>query len=727
MNLSRRGLMKASLAVGGGLLLEFDTAAVAAEAPSFAPNAFLRITPQDTIHVVLARVDMGQGTATLHAQLIAEELGVDPKQLLLEQSGADHAYDNPLMGFQMTGGSSSATVSWQPYQRAGAAAREMLISAAAKQWGVRRSECEVAAGAVVHPFTKQTARFGALATLAAKEAVPVVEPKTKHFHTLGTGIPRVDAPMKVNGTAVYGLDVQVPDALVAVLLRCPVPRGTLKSFDGTKAKALDGVLHVLEVPHGVAVVGTTYWHAKRGAAAVTCEWNEGALANFDSASLLAKHRELLRSSAGKRVHEVGDVASGLKTAGATVLEAEYAAPFLAHATMEPQNATARFEGSKLEVWAPTQGPGATRSILSRALTLPESDITVHQTWVGGAFGRRIAQDYALEAAAVSKALGGKPVKVVWSREDDLQHSPYRPAATHLVRGAVDADGRVRAWHHRVATQSILSDVIDDFAGAIFSGAPRFVQRLLASVASGRAEVDESAFEGIPALPYAMDSLAVDFVRHEPGVPSMFWRSVANSHTAFATESFIDELAWATKQDPYRFRRALLMRQPRHRWVLELAAEKAGWSTPPPAGVGRGIAVHKSFDTYAAVVAEVKVEEGAIRVQRLVMALDCGRVFNPDIVKSQMESCAIFGLSATLHGAITFEKGQVQQSNFHQYAPLRMNECPTIETHVRENDAPPTGVGEPGLPVIAPAVANAVFALTKQRLRSLPLALEVKSS
>jgi isoquinoline 1-oxidoreductase subunit beta len=717
--------MKASLAVGGGLLLEFDTAALAAETPAFAPNAFLRITPDDVIRVVLARVDMGQGTATMHAQFIAEELGVDPRTLTLELSGADHAYDNPAMGFQMTGGSSSTTVSWQPYQRAGAAAREMLISAAAKQWGVPRSECSVAAGAVVHPPSKRSARFGALATLAATLPVPSVEPKHKHFSTLGVGIPRVDAAMKVNGTAVYGIDVQVPDALVAVLLRCPVPRGTLKAFDATQAKALEGVVAVLEVPQGVAVVGTTYWHAKRGAAAVTCEWNEGALANFDSASLLAKHRELLRGTTGKRVHERGDLASGLKAA--TVLEAEYAAPFLAHATMEPQNATARFVDSKLEVWAPTQGPGATRSILSRRLDLPESDITVHQTWVGGGFGRRIAQDYALEAASVSRALGGKPVKVVWSREDDMQHSPYRPAATHLVRGAIDAEGRIQAWHHRVATQSILSDVIDDFAGAVFSGAPRFVQRLLGSLASGRAEVDESAFEGIPSLPYEMGALAVDFVRHEPGVPSMFWRSVANSHTAFATESFVDELAWAAKQDPYLFRRARLMRQPRHRWVLELAAEKAGWSKPAAPGVGRGIAVHKAFDSYAAAVAEVKAVDGAIRVQRLVMALDCGRVMNPDIVKSQVESCAIFGLSATLHGAITFEKGRVQQSNFHQYAPLRLNECPTIETHLRENDAPPTGVGEPGLPVIAPAVANAVYALTKQRLRSLPLSLEVKAS
>jgi CO/xanthine dehydrogenase Mo-binding subunit len=362
----------------------------------------------------------------------------------------------------------------------------------------------------------------------------------------------------------------------------------------------------------------------------------------------------------------------------------------------------------------------TQAVLAASLELPVRDVTVHQTWVGGGFGRRIAQDYALEAAHVSKAIGGGAVKVVWSREDDMQHSPYRPAATHLVKGAIDAEGHVRAWHHRVATQSLLADVLPDFAGALLPGAPAFVPKLVTALVNGRIERDESSFEGVPNLPYLMDSLAVDFVRHEPGVRSMFWRSVANSHTAFATESFVDELAWAAKQDPFTFRRDLLWRQHRHRWVLELAAEKAGWSTPAVAGVGRGIAVHQSFGSYVAAVAEVSLEGETVRVNRLVMAIDCGRVLNPDIVKSQLESCAIFGLSATLHGAITFEKGRVQQSNFHDYAPLRMAECPRIETFIRENEALPTGVGEPGLPVIAPAVANAVFALTKQRLRSLPL-------
>jgi CO/xanthine dehydrogenase Mo-binding subunit len=642
-----------------------------------------------------------------------------------EQSGADHAYDHPAFGFQMTGGSTSTSVSWEPYQRAGAAARQMLVGAAARQWGVPATECSVDRGAVVHAPSKRSARFGALASLAAKEAVPNVAPKTKHFTTLGTNLPRVDAPMKVNGTAVYGLDVKVPGALVAVLLRCPVPRGTLVSFDAADAKKLEGVHHVVQVPQGVAVVATSYWHARQGAAAVKCVWNEGELATLDSTALLAKHRELLRSTAGVRVHEHGDVKAEFEKTGLTVVEAEYALPFLAHATMEPQNATARFTDGKLEVWAPTQGPGVTQAVLSSALELPVRDITVHQTWVGGGFGRRIAQDYALEAAQVSKALGGAAVKVVWSREDDVQHSPYRPAATHLVKGAIDAEGHVHAWHHRVATQSLLADVLPDFAGALLPGAPAFVPKLITALINGRVERDESAFEGVPNLPYLMDALAVDFVRHEPGVRSMFWRSVANSHTAFATESFIDELAWAAKQDPFTFRRNLLWRQHRHRWVLELAAEKAGWSTPAPAGTGRGIAVHQSFGSYAAAVAEVSLDDDSIRVDRLVMAIDCGRVLNPDIVKSQLESCAIFGLSATLHGAITFVKGRVQQSNFHDYAPLRMSECPRIETFIRENEAPPTGVGEPGLPVIAPAVANAVYALTKQRLRSLPLSLPSK--
>lgn len=713
--------MKAGLLVGGGLLLEIPLARAAGSKASFMPGAYLRITADDVVTLILARTEMGQGTSTMHAQLIAEELELAPSSIKLEHAGADRRYDNPALGFQLTGGSTSTSGSWGPYRQAGAVARELLISAAAKTWGVSRADCVARDGAVTHTPTQQRLRYGDLAEVAATLPTPVVKPREKDFKVIGKPTPRVDSMLKVTGQAGFGIDVQVPGLKVAVLLRSPVPGGTLASFDATEAKKLSGVAHVVAVAAGVAVVGDTYFHARRAAQVVKVTWNEGALAKFDSKTLREEHTKALAAPGGKRVKNVGDAPDALSKAG-TVLEAEYFAPFLAHATMEPQNATAWVRDGKVEIWAPTQGPMMAVEQVARMLDLHQDAVTVHTTWVGGGFGRRISQDYVLEAVQVSKAVGG-PIKVVWSREDDLRHSPYRPAATHRVRGAIDASGKPVAWHHRVASQSILSFVLPEFAGAALPAGLHFLQGALVSLGKGSLSLnDPSAFEGPDTLAYELPHLAVDFVPVEPGVPVAFWRSVGHSHSAFATESFIDELAHAAKTDPVEYRRSLLRKQHRHRWVLELVAEKIGWTTPPPEGVGRGVAVHKSFESYAAAAVEVKVEDGAIVVKRVVIAIDCGRVVNPDIVKQQLESAVIFGLSATLKQRITFENGRVQQSNFHDYPPLRVGEVPKIEAYVRENEAAPTGVGEPGLPVIAPAVANAVFALTGKRLRSLPLSL-----
>lgn len=722
--LSRRSFLRAGLAVGGGLLLEFGPEPAEAAGPSaFVPGAYLRITSDDVITLAVARVDMGQGTATMHAQLLAEELEVDPASLKLELVGNDSRYANPAMGMQLTGGSNSTSGAWEPYRQAGAIAREMLISAAAGRFGAAlRSECVAKNGAVTHVPTKRVLRYGELAADAAKLMIPRVEPKKKGFTLVGQPVPRVDSLIKVTGQAQYGLDVQVPGAKVAVLLRCPVPGGTLKSFDASEAQKLSGLLHVAPVPQGLAVVGETYFHARRAAQAVKVEWSEGALSGLESAALEQQHLDALRGAGGKRIKSVGDVVEALK-GPRPVLEAEYFTPYLAHAPMEPQNATAWVRDGKIELWAPTQGPGMAAEQLSREFGVPQANITVHQTWLGGGFGRRISQDYVLEAAHVSKVIGG-PVKVVWSREDDMRHSPYRPMATHRVRGVLDEKGRPEAWHHRVATQSLLKQAVPAFLGAVMPPGLKFLQKGLSELASNMvADADPLSVEGIDSLPYELPNLAVDFVPVEPGVPVTFWRSVGHSHTAFATESFVDELAHAAKADPVEFRRTLLSRQHRHRWVLELVAEKLGWSTPAPAGVGRGVAVHKSFESYAACGAEVSVDGTVIQVKRLVMAIDCGRVVNPDLVKQQLESSAIFALSATLKQRITFAQGRVQQSNFHDFAPLRMNEVPVIETYLRENEAAPTGVGEPGVPVVAPAVANAVFALTGKRLRRLPLSLE----
>ncbi len=721
-DLSRRGFIQAGLAVGGGLLLEIvpgTAEAATVSKASFMPGAYLRITADDTVTVILARAEMGQGTSTMLVQLIAEELEVNPAAVKLEHGGNDRRFDNTTFGVQLTGGSTSTSVSWAPYRQAGATAREMLIGAASKTWSVPRSECVAYDGAIVHSPTQQRLSYGSLAELAAQMPAPTVKPREKGFSVIGKSTPRVDSMIKVTGQAGFGIDVQVPGAKVAVLLRCPVPGGTLKSFDDTEAKKLSGVSHIVAVPRGLAVVGETYFHARRAAQAVKVEWDEGALSKFDSKTLQEDHLEALRGTGGERVKNVGDALETLSKA-ATVIEAEYFLPYLAHAPMEPQNATAWVRDGKCELWAPTQGPMLAAEQVARALDISQSDVTVHQQWLGGGFGRRISQDYAVEAAQVSKAIGG-PVKVIWSREDDMRHSPYRPAATHRVRAALDSSGKPLAWHHRVATQSIIAQVLPDFAGALLPTALHFMRRAVASIASSTR--DGTSYEGIDTLPYVLPHLAVDLVPVEPGIPVSFWRAVGHSHTSFATESFIDELAHAAKSDPVEYRRSLLMKEHRHRWVLELVAEKIGWKTPPPEGVGRGVAVHKSFESYAAAAVEVMIEDGGIVVKRVVIAVDCGRIVNPDIVKQQLESAVIFGLSATLKQKITFENGKVQQSNFHDFAPLRMNEVPVIETYLRENEAAPTGVGEPGLPVIAPAVANAVFALTGKRLRTLPLSLE----
>ncbi len=721
--LSRRGLLKAGLAMGGGLLVEVSLpSAQAATAPEvFAPNAFLRVTSDDVVTFILSRVEMGQGTATLQAQLLAEELGVDPTKMVVEFAPADRRYDNPVLSFQITGGSTSTPTSWEPYRTAGATAREMLLEAAARSWGVQKSECVAEDGAILHPPTKRSGRFGQFAEAAARLPVPEVTLKTRDFRVIGKPVPRIDAAAKVDGSAVFGLDVQVPELRVAVVVRCPVPGGQLKSFDAAAAKAMPGVEQVVQISSGVAVVAKTYWHARQAAAQLKVEWDEGPLATFSTAAMLETHRKLAREGGGKRVRSTGDADSALGKA-ARVLEAEYTAPFLAHATMEPQNATAHVTDSKCEVWAPTQSPGMLHEQVKTLLGYSGEDVIVHQTWIGGGFGRRISQDYALEAVQVSKAVG-KPVKVVWSREDDMRHSPYRPAATHRVQGALDAQGRLVAWKHTVVTQSILSDVGEDFVHSMLAGAPGFMKGMTAGLAVPMlSSGDESSFEGVDTLPYGIPHVAVDFIRHQPGVPAAFWRSVGHSHTAFATESFVDEAAHAAGKDPVAFRRELLKYEHRHRWVLELAAEKAGWGAPLPEGRFRGVAVHKSFGSYTAAVAKVSVEDSAIRVHRVVMAADCGRVVNPNLVEAQLEGATVFGLSAALKQRITLENGRVQQSNFHDFELLRMHESPKIEAYIRHNEAPPTGIGEPGVPVIAPAVANAVFAATGKRLRDLPLTL-----
>jgi isoquinoline 1-oxidoreductase beta subunit len=648
--------------------------------------------------IMVDRSEMGQGVATSLPMLVAEELEADWSKVRIEFAPVDKAYTNPMFGMQGTGGSTSVRAAWMPLRKAGATAREMLISAAAATWGVDRSTCRAAHGAVTHEPSKRRLTYGGLvakaATLPVPKDVPLKDPKD--WKIIGTSARRLDTPAKVDGSAQFGIDVQVPGMLVAVVARCPVFGGKVERFDATKAKAIPGVLQVVQISSGVAVVATGYWPAKQGRDALDITWSEGANAQVTSASISA----LFQQEAGKQgavARHDGDAATVLASAAPTVA-ATYELPFLAHACMEPMNCTAHVRADGVDIWAPTQFQTGAAGMGAGIGGVPPEKVKVHTTYLGGGFGRRFELDFVQEALETSKATGA-PVKVVWSREDDVQHDLYRPACLHGMKASVDAAGRPIAWTHRIVAPSIMTRVF-----------PTMVKDGL----------DSEAVEGGVAMPYTVPNVYVDYRSPETGVPVGFWRSVNNTFNGFAVESFVDELAAAAKQDPYQFRRALLTKSPRHLGALDLAATKAGWGNPLAEGRGRGIAVFKSFDSYVAQVAEVSITDGNVRVHRVVCAVDCGQVVNPNTVEAQIAGAMVYGLTAALWGEITIDKGRVQQGNFDTYRMLRMAEMPEVEVHIVPSTEAPGGVGEPGTPPIAPAVCNAIFALTGKRIRKLPI-------
>jgi isoquinoline 1-oxidoreductase beta subunit len=727
MSVTRREFLKVGAAVGGGLLIEvWSPRRARADAGkgggAFAPSAFLRITA-DGVTFVCPQVEMGQGIQTGLAMLVAEELEIAPEAMKVIAAPADRAYDNPGFNVQLTGGSSSIKVEYEPLRQAGATAREMLRGAASRRWGVPVADCLASDGAVTHAATGKRATYGELADEAARSEPPRKPPlRSGNFRVIGKPVPRLDARQKIDGTGVFGIDVRLPDMLVAAVVRCPVPGGTALEFDAAPVKAMPGVVDVVRIPPGIAVLARDTWSAREAAGKLRVTWSEGPNAALDSGAILATYRAAAAGD-GKSIRNDGDAAKAFAGAARKV-EASYFAPYLAHATMEPQNATAQVTAARCEVWAPTQGPGVAKEIARQITGLGSDQIVIHTTMVGGGFGRRIAQDYVAEAIWCAKA-AGKPVKVVWSREDDFHHDIYRPAALHVLQGGLSADGAPVAWSHRIVTQSIMKQVAPDFVGATMPfWVPTAVKRAAGSVASWfMSRADDSAVEGADEIPYAVPSVSVRFIAQEPGVPVGFWRSVGHSHTAFAVESFVDELAHAAGKDPYLFRKGLLAPASRNRAVLDLVAAKAGWGGPLPPGRFRGIAQHASFDSFAAAVAEVEVKGKTIAVRRVVIALDCGLVVNPNLVAAQLEGSVVFGLGAALKQEITWKRGRVEQSNFNDFELLRIDECPVIETHLAPSSSLPTGVGEPGVPPVAPAVANAVFAATGQRLRSLPLRLQ----
>ena len=717
VDLSRRRFLSVSAAVGGGLLIGFTTgpsieaaeAAQSVASPPFTPNAFVRIGSDGLVVMTMPYVEMGQGTYTSIPMLIAEELEVDLKQVRVEHAPPNEKlYGNPLLGgIQATGNSNAVRASWQPLRQAGATARTMLVSAAAKRWNVDPASCRAEKGEVIHVASGRRLKYGALVADAAKLPLPATESVTLkrvgEFKLIGTPAKRLDTPAKVNGTAVYGIDARPPGVKIATLAQSPVFGGRVKSVNDAAAKAVKGVRQIVRLDDAVAVVADHMGAAKKGLAALVIEWDDGPHAKLDTGAIVGE-LEKATLNAGAVAQNIGNVDTAM--AGAvTKVEATYQVPFLAHATMEPMNCTVHVRKDGCEVWVGNQVLARAQAAAAKTTGLPLDKVVVHNHLIGGGFGRRLEIDGVTRAVQIAMQVEG-PVKVVWTREEDIQHDMYRPLFFDRLSAGLDAKGMPVAWNHRFAGSSIIAR----WAPPIFKDG-----------------LDGDTTEGAIDLVYALQNLHVEYLRVEPpGIPTAFWRSVGPSHNVFVTESFMDELAVAAKQDPVAYRRNLLDKAPRAKAVLDLAAEKAGWGQPLPETVGRGVSVQFAFATYLAQVAEVEVSrDGAVRVRRVVCAVDCGTVVNPDTVRAQIQSAVIFGISAALRGQITLKGGRVEQSNFHDYQVLRMNEAPAIEVYIVNSTEPPGGMGEAGTSAITPAVTNAIFAATGTRVRKLPVADQAK--
>jgi len=734
--LSRRRFLKVSALGGAGLALGIYVAAsgepvkgpsqVWSEAAGgLKPNAWLMVGGDESVTIRVNHTEMGQGIATALAMIVAEELEADWERVRFEIAPAESVYKNPAFGAQMTGGSTSVRTSFEPLRRAGAQARQMLVAAAARAWGVDESACRARKGRVIHEASGRSLSYGRLAPEAAKlpppEKVSLKNPDS--FSLIGQDLPRLDAEAKVTGRAVFGLDVSLPGLLTATVVHPPAFGQKLKRFDAAEALAQPGVLRVLEIDSGLAVVARTFWQASLAADKLKIEWDDAGRIDCDSDALGRRWAGLAASAEAKKVYELGDLEGASKRARRS-LRGTYELPYQAHATPEPMNCTARVENGRCQVWAPTQNQDAAQETAARICGLGYDRVEVHTTFAGGGFGRRIEVDYVAEAVQLSKALGA-PVKVVWSREEDTRHDFYRPANYNLLEAHLDEAGRPLAWRHLIVGPDQMSRTIPRLLPSMLpywvprgprNLAARLGQSLVPRFAAGR-----KIAEGAAPLPYSIPNVRLDYLQDDPGVPTGFWRSVDHSHNAFAVESFLDEIAAAIGRDPLDLRLDLLGENPRLKRVVELAARKAGWGQKTPPGRHRGLAAHDFHDTLVGCVAEVSISpQGEVKVSRVVCAVDCGLVVNPRGVRTQIQGGIIFGLTATLKSAISVSKGRVRESNFHDFPLLRMDEAPRVEVHLVPSDSPPTGIGEAGVPIIAPAVCNAVFAATGRRIRRIPL-------
>ena len=718
---SRRAFLQAGAAVGGGLLLGFRLSSLARAAGpkvegalasaagpdgAFTPNAFIRIDPAGKIALVMRNTECGQGIWTSASMLIAEELGIGLDQITAEAAPPDITeYADPLLGEQATGGSASVRGDWKPLRQAGAVGRTMLVQAAAAQWGVDPASCTVARAVVTHAGSGRTLGYGALVDAAAKLPIPVDVPlkDPAKFTLIGTSPRRLDTPSKVDGTAVFGIDVKVPGMAVGTVNASPVKGGRLKSYNEAAAKAVPGVRDVVALDDAIAVIGEHYWAAKQGIEAAAAVWEDGANAGAHTPAMIAQ-LDAASKTTGVLAKNEGD-ADGIIGRSAKKLDVVYQLPFLAHAPMEPMNATLHVRPDGADLWVGTQVPVRAQATVAKETGLPAEKVSVHNQYMGGAFGRRLDVDFITQAARIAKHLG-YPVKIIWSREEDIQHDLYRPYYYDRISAGLDAQGQVTAWSHRTTGSSVMARWAPP--GMKMDG-----------------KLDPDTVEGAAETPYAFPAQKTEWVRDEPtALTTLWWRGVGPTHNVFVVESFMDELAAAAGKDPVEFRRGLIPKDnPRALAVLNLVAEKSGWGKALPAGGGRGVALQFSFGTLMATVAEVEVAAtGEVRLRRVTVALDCGPVVNPNTVVSQVQGGLVFGLTAALYSEITLQDGRVQQSNFHDYRMMRIDETPPIDVHIVDNPgAPIGGIGETGTVAAAPALANAIYAATGRRLRRIPFA------
>ena len=709
---SRRGFLKSSSALAGALVVgfvlpdgrgRFEARAQPQAKTPIPPNAFVRVGRDGSVTVLVKHLEFGQGVSTSLPMLVAEELDCDWSKVRSDLAPAGPEYAHTAFGMQMTGGSSSVTNSYDQMRTAGAQARLMLMQAAASQWKVKVEQVHTSKGYVIGPGGRKLS-YGQLVDAAAKLPVPdkVTLRKASDFTVIGKPTRRLDSMDKVTGRAQFGLDVKRPDLHTAVVAHAPVFGAKVRSFNADAVKAVPGVTHVIETSHGVAVVATNFWSAKKGRDALKVDWDLGPVAAISTEGLRTLYAQAAQTPPPEaKLARKADQPDAIKSAARTVV-AQYEVPFLAHAPMEPLNCTVEVRADGAELWVGSQFQTVDQAAAAKVLGLQPSQVKLNTMLAGGGFGRRAnpVSDYVIEACEVAKQ-AKVPVKVVWTREDDIRGGFYRPMYVHRIEAGLDGNGALTAWNHVVVGSSIV-------------GGTPFEAMMV------KDGIDPTSVEGIADTPYAIPNMQVTLVTTHPGVPVLWWRSVGHSHTAFVMETMIDQLASEAKKDPVAYRRELLAKNPKMLGVLELAASKSGWGSALPAGRARGIAVHESFGSACAQVAEVSIEGGEIRVHRVVAAFDCGLVVNPMTVEAQVQSAIAFGLSAALFSRITLKDGQVEQSNFHDYHVLRLPQMPHVEVHLVPGGEKPTGVGEPATPPIAPAVANAVFALNGKRLRTLPL-------